>query len=140
LYVIDPILAALLADPAPDARLIAADRAFEIGDELLGAWLQYVGMVGLLALPGPALIDSPPNCSFRGWHWHFARDLHGAAIRVVSTRTGRIRWAFRVETGWRRYWRRGDRFGSHPEDRFPLALEAAVLTALRRRLAEVRQG
>jgi hypothetical protein len=117
----DPTLAALLADPDPEARLIAADRAEELGDELLGAWLRLEAIVG----------ENHRSYAFVG-NATFTIQTEPGGGYLMSYANNRPVWWFPRRGRW--VGRYGEPFTPPP------GLKAAVLAVLVARLAEARQG
>jgi hypothetical protein len=137
----DPTLAALLDNPHPDARLIAADRAEELGDELISLTLRYLDLMDRVRLSDAWIYGLPSGDGF-----HVLRATEGRLACVQIQREGHHHgrssrgwphFRFFVDGRWELYrLRQRDWVSAAP----PPGLEAAVLAVLRARLAEVRQG
>jgi hypothetical protein len=135
----DPTLAALLRDPAPDVRLIAADYAADRGDELVEAVCRSLA-VGIDMGYGYGLAFHVGRYRYHlCWLSRIRTSSEANGTLAVWDIHGRLRWDYSLSRGWGAY------RTSHLWDREPLAtppsaLEAAVLAVLRARLAEVRHG
>lgn len=122
-------LDAMLADPDPVARLACADwlEEHQPERELLILSLR----VGKRASRGRERVRLPGRSGYDLWSAGVRRE----AFRLYSRRTATVQWTYTVEGLWHLHWRRGHMRGSRPATPLP-GLEAAVISVLRRRLAE----
>jgi hypothetical protein len=149
----DPVLAALLADPAPDARAIAADYAHDRGEELLEAWLRLIhrGGIGvdlrlrLNPRHGPRSMGIPIDHQRGGGFRVRLLAPTPLGIALLCWPDGRYweseEFSYLAGKGWHqrqpKSGRRPSRFRLWKPAIPPPGLEAAVLAVLRRRLAEI---
>jgi uncharacterized protein (TIGR02996 family) len=132
---IDPILVALLTDPDPTTRLIAADYLDEAGREIEALWWR------LRATGWPSSPNGVDRAHEGGYRIHliaFAGDQGWIACSLGTGRPWYYFWPQRAGVNTASGWT--DAHGKRNKRQFitpPPGLEAAVLAVLRRRLAEV---
>jgi hypothetical protein len=130
----DPTLAALLADPDPTARLIAADRCAELGDDLGAAVVHFAARQQLAGIQSSTLAVGRRTV-------YIPSEWLVDPLRVLNVRRPKMMsWSYDPCRGWCRYFLRRGRHCIHFAATLPPGLEGAVLAVLRKRLAEVRQG
>jgi hypothetical protein len=138
-------LDALLSDPDPAARLIAADLAAEQGLELLESVLR--GQSPILQLWNALVREDFPRVGQSIPSWRCRVGVYEMRATYPTPNTGfclihprnkdMSRYCWSPSQGWMRFSNRRERGVICHYLPPPPVLEAAVLTVLRRRLAEI---
>ena len=114
------VLLAIAEDRSPVGSLVLADALEEYRPL---DWEVAALLCRCHGASGAAFSDSIP-----GYDLSFTpRDRD---VRVISRRTGAIRWRLRLPGTWRLHWRRGQTYGSRP-GRPPARVIDGILSVLR---------